>query len=580
MTIRSIQICFACLLVVCRTALAQGADPIRVNVGPAGQQSTNTFAGTNLYQSTPGISSDGRYVSFDSGATDLLSLSTEGYHVFLRDVATGTTELISQTSSGVEVPGSGGPMSSDGRFVLFSSSHIDNFTFSTQLYLRDRQAGTTTLVSGPPGGGEPNQSFESPAYRIGALSSDARYTLFSSLAGNLITPNESNQTSRDLFVFDRNTASTRRVVAVTPNTSNSFFDFTISGDGNIVAFVTDDPNIVPGDQNSAIDLFLLDLSSGVTTKAFSHSSGAGVDIKYLSLSADGRYLAFVTTIPIDARHTDPNGQVYVFDRAQGTTTLVSVGLGGVIADNLSSDCSISADGQLIAFSSPASNILPNSLGGQVFLTRWQTGETILLSSTAAGETGNGSSLLATISAEGGFAAVLSFASNLVANDTNVDADYFRVSSDKCPTDSTKLSPGQCGCGIPDVDANSNGIADCAEVLTPATRLTLPPTVAVQGRTAIVTLQKFSSAILTTAASRIIERASKRPQKLTVQYEITLMKVGAPKRQRIQRVTKRNQETFRKLAPGQYVVSYQAFGVKGTKRVIKTNVSPRASFQIG
>lgn len=581
MVIRSIFLTIFSVFLVTTDTIAQGTSPIRVNVSPSGGQASTAFPGTNQYLSSPGISSDGRFVVFDSGAADILPLSSPGYHVFVRDVATGTTELVSKTTAGGEVTGIGGPISQSGRFVLFNSSQVDgSFSFNNQLYLRDRQSGTTTLVSGPPGGGEPNQSWLPAAFRVGALSDDGRYAAFISLAGNLITPNEPTQTTADLFVFDRDTATTRR--AVTIDVSSAIDDFALSGNGAVLAFSTDDPNIVAGDTNGSADLFVTDLSSGTTTKAFSHTEGLAVDVRFLSLNTDGRYVAFVTAIPLDVRHVNGSTQAYVYDRNSGTTTLVSSGISGATPDNSAFDVSISADGQLVAVSTTAGNILPGVVGAHVYLRRWQTGETILISASASGEPGNSASTRVTLSSGGDFASFLSFGTNLVSGDTNGDADYFRVNADSCPADAAKLSPGQCGCGVADVDANANGLIDCIEndvqPLTPKTRLNNPPGVTVSGRSATVFLQKFSKASLDSSILKFFARARAK-KKLSIQYQITLVRTGAPKRDRIQRVTKKSQETFRKLTPGQYTVSYQAFGVQGTKRVIKTNISPRTTFEI-
>jgi Tol biopolymer transport system component len=113
-------------------------------------------AGTpgNAASSGPSLSADGRYVSFDSYATNMVSGDTNGVlDVFVRDRNTGTTMLVSRNSAGTQGDdGSGDPsISDDGRYVAFASGATNLVSGDTNgaidIFVRDRNTGTTTLVS-------------------------------------------------------------------------------------------------------------------------------------------------------------------------------------------------------------------------------------------------------------------------------------------------------------------------------------------------------------------------------------------------------------------------------------------------
>ena len=118
--------------------------------------------------------------------------------------------------------------------------------------------------------------------------------------------------------------------------------------------------------------------------------------------------------------TNEATDVFVRDRQTGATRRVSVGPGGVQGDSSSFTPSISADGRFVAFSSSASNLVPDDINGipDVFVRDRQTGTTRRVSVGPGGVQGNSSSFDPAISADGRFVAFISAASNLVPGDTN------------------------------------------------------------------------------------------------------------------------------------------------------------------
>jgi hypothetical protein len=256
--------------------------------------------------------------------------------VFARDRQNGTTERVSVDSSGGQGNGSSyaPSMSADGRYVAFhslASSLVSMDTnLSSDVFVRDRQSGTTQLVSVNSGGMQANGNSYYPS-----ISADGRFVAFWSLASNLV-PGDTNNLA-DVFVRDRQSGTTERVsVDSTGSQGNggSYYP-AISSDGRYVAFWSSASTLAAGDTNGVADVFLRDRQGGSTERDSVNSAGAqGNDDSYSpSISADGRDVAFYSVatnlVPGD---TNGVGDVFVRDRLGGAafTSLCSPGLAGVI----------------------------------------------------------------------------------------------------------------------------------------------------------------------------------------------------------------------------------------------------------
>ena len=252
---------------------------------------------------------------------------------------------------------------------------------------------------------------------------------FESDATNLV-PGDTNA-RRDIFVHDRLTGSTTRVSVSSlgvegNNTSQSA---AISAGGGVVAFNSFATNLVPADANGGRpDVFLHDMSTGTTELASVSSMGEQGDGSSFSpsLSADGRFVAFGSLAQnLVGGDTNADVDVFVRDRANGTTERVSLSTAGAEGNGRSELPSISADGTKVAFQSFASTLVQNDTNGveDVFLNDRTTGETVRVSVRtrspfAPGEDGNGPSLGPAISADGRIVTFNSVADNLVARDNN------------------------------------------------------------------------------------------------------------------------------------------------------------------
>jgi len=215
--------------------------------------------------------------------------------------------------------------------------------------------------------------------------------------------------------------------------ANGASDFpSLSADGSIVCFQSAATNLVGGDNNAETDLFAHDGSSGTTTRVSVATSGVQADGPTIAngrnnLSFTGRFVAFesrATNLVIG----DTNGaaDVFLHDRTLGQTTRVSLTAAGAQIGGASLAPSISADGRMVAFHSPALAVVPDDTNGanDVFLRDLAVGTTVRVSVATTGGQANGGSDLACISADGTAIAFESLATNLVAGDTNGIVDAY------------------------------------------------------------------------------------------------------------------------------------------------------------
>jgi hypothetical protein len=266
-----------------------------------------------------------------------------------------------------------------------------------------------------------------------SISADGRYVAFNSSANNLVPGGDANGPNSDVFVRDRQLGMTE-VVSVSSSGAQGIggsFAPSMSADGRYVAFDSQVTNLVVGDTNGFYDVFVRDRQLGITEIVSVSSSGAqgNHDSEFATISADGRYVAFSSSASnLVAGGTNSNHHVYVRDRRLGTTEIVSVSSSGAQGNHDSEFASISADGRYVAFASSATNLVQGDTNGtsDVFVRDRQLGTTERVSVSSSGVEGNGFSgyQRTSISADGRYVAFDSFASDLVAGDTNGSYDVF------------------------------------------------------------------------------------------------------------------------------------------------------------
>lgn len=412
---------FALLLLPAASA-GPGAT-VRVSVSTAGAEGDGRSF-------VPAISADGRFTAFYSDASNLVAGDTNGARdVFVHARQTGETTRVSVGSAGAEANGdSFAPaISSDGRFVIFSSSASNlvagDANGVNDVFVRDRQASTTTRVSVALGG-EPNDGSYTPS-----ISADGRYSAFVSDASNLVAGD--TNTNRDVFVFDRQTATTTRASVDSAGMQTNLDSFTpvLSADGRFVAFASFAANLVAVDTNEGSDVFVRDLQTNTTTRASEYTGGFEAEGESVrpAISADGRFVAFDSDAwNLAWGDTNDASDVFVKDRQTGVLSRVSVDDAGAQADGSSVRAGLSADGRFVAFYSEAANLIPGDTNGSadVMLHDRQSGATKRVSVVSGGGEANGDSLRPALSADGHLIVFESDASNLVGGDSNRLTDIF------------------------------------------------------------------------------------------------------------------------------------------------------------
>jgi Tol biopolymer transport system component len=409
---------------------AQGVAPAqtttRVSVDSSGAEA-------NKDSDWPTVSANGRYVAFGSNASNLVAGDSNATtDVFVYDRSTGTTERVSVDSSGAEGNGGGlGPfaISADGRFVAFASQATNLVAGDTNnavdIFVRDRSAGTTERVSVDSSGA---QALGTGCVRPG-ISADGNVVVFESSAANLVAGDTNGV--NDVFVHVRSTGVTERVsVDSSGAEANDWSGQTsISADGGVVGFSSFATNLVPGDTNGYQDIFVHDRSTGITERVSVDSSGAQAvrQSQEPAISADGQLAAF-SSLASNLVPGDTNNQydVFVHDRLSGTTELVSVDSAGVQGNNSGGSPSITPDGRVVAFYSDASNLVVGDVNGwgDIFVHDRSSGITERVSVDTSGTEADSASFRTSISADGQIVAFGSVASNLVSGDTNAVEDCF------------------------------------------------------------------------------------------------------------------------------------------------------------
>ena len=391
----------------------------------------------NAASSKPSISANGLAVAFQSHASNLvLGDRNRVEDIFVHDREAGITERVSVNSAATSAgnrASSNPSINADGRFVAFESeaSNLVNSDGNgvVDIFFHDRDNGNTDRISVKSAGSQAgnNASFNP------SISADGQFVAFESRASNLVSGD--NNATTDIFVHDRNGFSIERVSVTSAGAAegnNQSFKPSISADGNFVAFQSDASNFAFGDGNEARDIFIRDRVQNTTEWVSNNNdvSKAGNDSsKQPSISADGRYVAFesraTNLVPND---NNDQSDVFVHDRETGTIERVSVRFDGSEGGNDASFApSISADGRYVAFASSASNLVLNDGNGfdDVFVRDRVAGTTERVSIRFDGSiAGNSSSGEPSISADGRFVAFHSSASNLVLDDGNSFIDVF------------------------------------------------------------------------------------------------------------------------------------------------------------
>ena len=319
----------------------------RVSVDSSGNQADPGGLGGGASSGYPAISADGRYVAFYSVASNLVPNDTNGTaDAFVHDRQTGATERVSVDSAGNEGNDASGvttAISADGRFVAFGSAASNLVPADTNgqldIFVHDLQTGTTERVSVDSAGAEGNGESIGPA-----ISADGRFVAFGSWASNLV-PGDTNDSCttggpdpsiincKDAFVHDRQTGTTELVSVdsagnqgnnASPSLVSDIEEPAMSADGRYVAFSSQATNLVPGDTNDTLDVFVRDrATTAVNSTSEEAPAGGTVATNSTTSAADPVGTALTTpnagTVTIDEGSTttpDPSGYSLLGDEVQ------------------------------------------------------------------------------------------------------------------------------------------------------------------------------------------------------------------------------------------------------------------------
>ncbi len=420
-------------------------------------------AGANDNSFQPRISADGRWVAFTSKATDLVAGQVDGNgdsDVFLWDRVGDTTQLVSRSGAGPLVTGNhfaNQPViSDDGRYVAFESSASDLMSggadpnAASDVFVFDRLAGIR-LVSHVPASPVIAGNFfaDRPT-----MSGDGRFIAFDSSATDLVSGLADLDGEEDVFLWDRDAPTASSTVLVSHVLGIAFATGDrgsliprISADGGVVAYETRATNLVtpPGsdaDTNDDTDVIAYDRLTATNTlvshTALEATTTANFSSSIVAVSADGAFVLFLSgATDVVAAQADTNGasDLFLWSRQLDASQLVSHSTSGArTAGNggSNSEAAITPDGGLVAFTSSASDLIASDANGSrdVFLFERQTAAISLVSHAAGHPTqpANDDSESPALADGGRVIGFSSLASNVVTADGNGVFDVFAASN--------------------------------------------------------------------------------------------------------------------------------------------------------
>ena len=383
----------------------------------------------------PEISGDGRSVVFMSDSTALVDGDTNDVSdTFVRDLATGRLERVSVSSTGEQgnAPSLSGSISGDGRFVAFRSEATNLVRGDTNgrsdIFLRDRTEGTTIRISVASDGTQANGESDSAA-----ISADGRFVAFRSAASNLVSGDTNGLP--DIFVYDvtRQTVSRLSISSSGAQSNGDSRNPAISADGSRVVYSSIASSLARGDTNRTWDVFMRDTVTHTTQIVSVSTDGREGNLAsvFPSISPDGSVVAFVSSAT-NLVSGDTNRARDVFVRYLvdgGLTQIVSSGGVGVPANGASLSASLCDRGRYVAFSSNASNLVPDDVNQHrdVFVASLQPdGGVTLISRSSSGASSDGDSGGPSMSGDCRYVAFQSYATTLAAGDGNGVIDVYAV----------------------------------------------------------------------------------------------------------------------------------------------------------
>ena len=385
------------------------------------------------------ISGDGTRVAFVSRATTLDRADTDpGFDVYVKDLQSGVTTLVSTSDLGVKGNGLSGingvSISHDGTKIAFSSraTNLDPLDTDpiTDVFVKDTVTGEIEVATTSGTGEKADRGGSDPS-----LSADGRKLAFLSTANNLHPL--STSTRLDIYHKDLDSGaiemvSTSESGSPSQSLSSGTKNPVISSDGGRVAFASRADDLHAADTDAVFDVFVKDVGTGNLFLASVRQDGVKGDLASAgsgsppSLSADGHRVGFESIAtnldPDNADNSNVLSQIYTKDLDTGDLALVSSSDAGQRGNGESTDASLSADGTRVAFSSHST--FDTNAQPDVFVKDLRNGDLFLVSISGTGTFGNDDSTHPTVSADGTMVAFVSNATNLIPADTDAVSDIY------------------------------------------------------------------------------------------------------------------------------------------------------------
>jgi PKD repeat protein len=341
-----------------------------------------------------------------------------------------TITKLTNGANGAEANGSSinPSVSADGRYAVFESTAsnlIDgDLNNSSDIFLVDTANGTIQRISEPAGGGDASGSSNNPS-----ISANGQFIVFESFAPNLVANDTNNAV--DIFIYDRLSQSLERVSVASNNTEGNSHSFSpsVSADGRFVTFYSISSNLAAGDNNRAVDVFVRDRNSGETRIVSTDSNGNPGNMASWQpvISADGQFIAFSSNAS-NLVSGDTNGvqDIFLYEMSSTNITMLSKANDGTPGNALSAYPAISASGDYVVFESDASNLVSGDGNGltDVFVADVLQSSVTRISITTDGGDSNAPAYQPRISQDGRFVSYYTYASNIVQPDPNDVEDVF------------------------------------------------------------------------------------------------------------------------------------------------------------
>ena len=310
----------------------------------------------NLDASNPSISTNGRYIVFESAADNLDGTANGNIQIYLKDLDNDDVIIVSRNIIGEPDEGFNGAgnakVSDDGRYVLFQSSDrrmsaIDGGGIA-HIYLRDMSDGNVQMISRNADGFAGDDASNNPD-----MSADGSHIVFESLARNFTASNG----FKHIYYVDTSVEHAVVQISVATDETEATADSnkpSISNDGSTVVFHTDATNLDGSDNNGTTDVYLHYITTPVSTNLISATnngdSGNGASSN-AHISGNAAYVVF-ESLALDLASGGESGVSSIFVRDLPALPEIIIEKVDVPSSTLpSNEPAISTDGRYVSFHS-------------------------------------------------------------------------------------------------------------------------------------------------------------------------------------------------------------------------------------